>query len=138
MEEKIIQKSGKYFTETEKHQIIQEFLATKCTKRFVWNKYTGQDGEHGQLTRWMRDLGYDEVNLYRKSNFEANIFMAKKKIKLELEEDSFESLQLKNRIKELEKQLKEAELKAIAFSTMVEIAEKEFKIPIRKKFNTKP
>jgi transposase len=138
MEEKIIQKSGKYFTETEKHQIIQEFLATKCTKRFVWNKYTGQDGEHGQLTRWMRELGYDEVNLYRKSNFEANIFMAKKKIKLELEEDSFESLQLKNRIKELEKQLKEAELKAIAFSTMVEIAEKEFKIPIRKKFNTKP
>ena len=86
----------------------------------------------------MRELGYDEVNLYRKSNFEANIFMAKKKIKLEHEEDSFESLQLKNRIKELEKQLKEAELKAIAFSTMVEIAEKEFKIPIRKKFNTKP
>lgn len=138
MEEKIIQKSGKYFTETEKHQIIQEFLSTKCTKRFVWNKYTGQAEEHGQLTRWMREFGYNEVNSFRKSNLEANIFMAKKKIKLELEEDSFESLQLKNRIKELEKQLKEAELKAIAFSTMVEIAEKEFKIPIRKKFNTKP
>jgi transposase len=36
------------------------------------------------------------------------------------------------------KQLRDAELKAIAFSTMVDIAEKEFKIPIRKKLNTKP
>ncbi|MCO5233419.1 MAG: hypothetical protein M9888_06755 [Chitinophagales bacterium] len=33
---------------------------------------------------------------------------------------------------ELEKQLKDAELKAITFSTMVDVAEKEFKIPIRK------
>jgi transposase len=52
--------------------------------------------------------------------------------------DSFEALQLKKRIAELEKQLKDAELKAIAFSTMVDIAEKEFTIPIRKKLNTKP
>jgi hypothetical protein len=29
-------------------------------------------------------------------------------------------------------------MKAIAFSTMVDIAEKEFNIPIRKKYNTKP
>jgi CheY-like chemotaxis protein len=34
--------------------------------------------------------------------------------------------------------MQDAELKAIAFSTMVDIAEKEFKIPIRKKLNTKP
>ncbi len=53
-------------------------------------------------------------------------------------EESFENLQLKKRIKELERQLKDAELKAIAFSTMVDIAEKEFKIPIRKKLNTQP
>jgi cell division septum initiation protein DivIVA len=52
--------------------------------------------------------------------------------------DTFENLQLKKRILELEKQLKDAEMKAIAFSTMVDIAEKEFEIPIRKKLNTKP
>jgi len=33
----------------------------------------------------------------------------------------------------LEEQLKTSEIKAIAFSTMVDIAEKEFKISIRKK-----
>jgi hypothetical protein len=53
-------------------------------------------------------------------------------------EESYETLQLKKRIFELEKQLKDAELKAIAFSTMVDIAEKEFNIPIRKKLNTQP
>ena len=58
--------------------------------------------------------------------------------KQQKEEDNFENLQLKKRIAELEKQLKEAELKAIAFSTMVDIAEDMFKIPIRKKLNTKP
>lgn len=138
MEVKIIQKSGYLFTDTEKHHIIKEYLETGRTKRFIWHKYTGKDREHGNLIRWMRKLGYNEVNPSRNSNLDANIFMAKKKIKLDFEEDSFESLQLKNRIKELEKQLKDAELKAIAFSTMVDIAEKEFKIPIRKKFNTKP
>ncbi|MSQ79995.1 MAG: hypothetical protein EXR21_10080, partial [Flavobacteriaceae bacterium] len=45
-------------------------------------------------------------------------------------DEPFETLQLKNRIAELERQLKDAELRAIAFSTMVDIAEKEFKIPI--------
>jgi transposase len=54
------------------------------------------------------------------------------------EQDSFENLQLKKRIAELEKQLKDAEMKAIAYATMVDIAEKEFNIPIKKKFNTKP
>ena len=49
----------------------------------------------------------------------------------------FETLKLKKRIAELEKQLQTAEMKAIAFSTMVDIAEKEFNIPIRKKHNTK-
>jgi cell division septum initiation protein DivIVA len=48
----------------------------------------------------------------------------------------FENLQLKKRIEDLEQQLKDAEMKAIAFSTMVDIAEKEFNISI-KKYNTK-
>lgn len=67
--------------------------------------------------------------------------MAKKKIikqGTEASGSNYEMLQLQKRISELEKQLKDTELKAIAYSTMVDIAEKEFKIPIRKKLNTKP
>lgn len=135
----IIQKPNRYFTDSEKHQIIQELLSSGCTKVEIWQKYTGQDEEHGQLLRWMRQLGYDSTVKTRRPNFREKIpVMAKKpKDKNQVIED-FETLQLKKRIAELEDQLKDAEMKAIAFSTMVDIAEKEFNIPIRKKYNTKP
>jgi len=143
MDKKIIQKAGKYFTEDEKHQIIQELISTRCTKVEIWEKYTGEAEEHGQMLRWMRQLGYHTGIKARRPNIVSNLYpMAQKRIKpdkpVDLEAEFFENLQLKKRIAELEKQLKDAELKAIAFSTMVDIAEKEFKIPIRKKLNTKP
>ena len=143
MDKKIIQKAGKYFTVEEKHKIIQELIATQCTKVEIWEKYTGEEEEHGQLLCWMRQLGYNTGIKTRIPNIVSNLYpMAQKKTKpdkpVNNDEESFENLQLKKRIAELEKQLKDAELKAIAFSTMVDIAEREFKIPIRKKYNTKP
>ena len=69
---KIIQKPNKYFTDLEKHQIIQELLATGCTKAQIWEKYTGQNEEHGQLLRWMRKLGYDDSIKTRRPNFAEN------------------------------------------------------------------
>lgn len=143
MDKKIIQKAGKYYIESEKHQIIQELISSQCTKAEIWEKYTGQEEEHGQLLRWMKALGYNTGLKTRRPNIVSNLYsMPKKKIKsdkqVNSEDETFENLQLKKRISELEKQLKDAELKAIAFSTMVDIAEKEFKIPIRKKLNTKP
>lgn len=143
MDKRIIQKAAKYFTEAEKHKIIQELILTQCTKVEIWEKYTGEEEEHGQLLRWMRQLGYNTGIKTRRPNIVSNDYsMPQKKIKPDKPDnasaESFENLQLKKRISELEKQLKDAELKAIAFSTMVDIAEKEFNIPIRKKYNTKP
>jgi len=63
--------------------------------------------------------------------------MNKQPSKQELVSD-FEYLQLKRRISELEKQLQESEMKSIAWQTMIEIAERELNISIKKKFNTKP
>jgi transposase-like protein len=135
----IIQKPNKYFTDSEKHQIIQELLDSGCTKAEIWEKYTGQEEEHGQLLRWMRKLGYDASVKTRRPNLDdKRTVMARKKKSSEQPTEDFESLQLKKRIAELEDKLKDAEMKAIAFSTMVDIAEKEFNIPIRKKYNTKP
>jgi len=137
---KIIQKANKYFSESEKHFIIKELLYTKCTKAQIWEKYTGQIEEHGQLLRWMRQLGYNTSVKTRRPNFDTKTtVMSIKKSKKETINsfDDFEALQLKTRILELEKKLKEAEMKAIAYSTMVDVAEKEFNIPIRKKYNTK-
>lgn len=143
MDKKIIQKAGKYFTVEEKHKIIQELISAQCTKVEIWEKYTGQEEEHGQLLRWMRQLGYNTGIKTRRPNIVSNLYpMAQKKTKQDKaannDDESFENLQLKKRIAELEKQLKDAEMKAIALSTMVDIAEDMFKIPIRKKLNTKP
>ena len=126
---------NRYYSDLEKHQIIQEYLSGRDTKQEIWQKYTGQKEEHGQLLYWMRKLGYVAEVKLKTSNF---AYMAKKTPKQAPSEDTFETLQLKKRIAELENQLKDAEMKAIAFSTMVDIAEKEFNIPIRKKSNTKP
>jgi transposase len=139
MDNRIIQKASKYFTDSERRKIIEELLSSHCTKQEIWEKYTGEKGEHGYLLRWMKSLGYDIGIKTRKPKLVSDFKkMAKKKIKSDKKIEEFEKLQLKKRIAELEKQLKDAEMKAIAFSTMVDIAEKEFKIPIRKKLNTKP
>ena len=136
MDKKRNQNASHYFSYEEKHRIIQEMLSSSRSKHEIWEKYTGQSHDHGGFLRWMRQLGYSERSKFTSNNYS----MSKKKSETSLssEDESFENLQLKKRIAELEKQLKDAELKAIAFSTMVDIAEKEFKIPIRKKLNTKP
>jgi len=118
------------FSEAEKHLIIQEYLKSGLTKGFIWEKYTGRNQGQFQITRWMRMYGYNESYNFARNN---NCMKEKEK-----DPDSFEILQLKKRIEELEKKLRDSEMKAIAYSTMVDIAEKEFNIPIRKKLNTKP
>ena len=124
------------FTTHERHQIIREFLKSRCSKREIWERYTGHVEEHGNLLKWMRQLGY--IKDRRFTFAENNSLMTKKKSTHKIPEESIEILQLKTRISELEEQVKDAEMKALAFSTMVDIAEKELKISIRKKLNTKP
>lgn len=140
---KIIQKKGKHFSETERHAIIREMLKNNWTKQYAWMLYTGEAEERGQLLRWMRKLGY--VGQIQHKQYVSKRSIRRFEVKStgmadqqNFEQDSFETLQLKKRIAELEKQLKDAEMKAIAYATMVDIAEKEFNIPIKKKFNTKP
>ena len=95
----IIRKPNKYFNDSEKHQIIQELLNSGCTKQEIWEKYTGQQEEHGQLLRWMRQLGYDDSVKTRRPNFTANndTIMAKKTTPTEKIIEDFETLQLKKK-----------------------------------------
>jgi transposase len=134
----IIPKPTKFFTIEEKHELIRDYLQSDCTKDEIWRKYTGL-ADHGRLLNWMRDLGYIDIKSKKKSKIVTQSASVAKKKNISLHSESeFEMLRLKKRVQELEMQLKDAELKAIAYSTMVDIAEKEFKIPIRKKLNTKP
>jgi transposase-like protein len=131
-------KRGCDYSDSERHQIIQEYITSGKTKKEIWFKYTGKDEEHGNLRKWMGQLGYNsELRTRRYILAENNEDMPEKKVKISVDE-SFETLQLKKRIEELEKQLKDAEMKAIAFSTMIDIAERNLNVSIRKKVSTKP
>ena len=111
--------------------IIEEYLQTGCKKRDIWEKYTGQSEEKGNLLKWMRQLGYEDIHKRSKLVYPNKNTMSKKF------NESVESIQLKQKIEQLEKALVQSELRATALDTMIDIAEKELKINIRKKSNTK-
>lgn len=128
---KIQHKSAKEYSLEERKFIIEEYLSSGKPKNEIWKKYTGLDQEHGNIIRWMRQLGYEVPQRYFTLEPPKDKKMAKVKISKEA------NLDLQKRIKELEKALIDSELRASAYDTMITIAEKELKINIRKKSYTK-
>jgi hypothetical protein len=49
----------------EREAIIQEYISGKSTKAQIWRKYTGRQKEHGEILKWMRQLGYKVVSMPR-------------------------------------------------------------------------
>lgn len=115
----------------ERKQIVEEYLQSSKTKREIWEKYTGQTREGGSLLYWIRKLGYEDKPKPFNLVLSSDLDMAKK------DKVVASDFELKERIKQLEKALLNSELRATAYETMIEIAEKELKINIRKKSNTK-
>ncbi len=136
-----LMRSGRSISWEERETIVKVYLAGGYTKQQIWKMYTGGEEEHGQLLQWMRKLGYvkaedaknsisriagHELYLQKKDNLST-----KSKPTTERPED------LQKRIKELEKALETANLRAEGYELMIDIAEKELNIPIRKKFGAK-
>jgi len=127
-----------HFSEEEKRMIIEDYLQSGLTKRAIWEKYTGSTSEHGLILYWMYKYGYTSGHKEKSAIFTPkNRTMRQVNSKQESVSD-FEYLQLQKRISELEAQLRESEMKSIAWQTMIELAERELNISIKKKFNTKP
>ena len=126
--EKMARKTTRSISKSERREIISEYLSGEETKLAIWQRYTGQSKERGHLTRWMRQLGYS--NALKDENVVPLIYMPRKKSKETKEE-------LERRIKELESQLLDSQLKEEAYRRIIEIAEKDLKISIQKKPNTK-
>lgn len=107
-----------------KRKIAKSYLAGEAS-------YAVLAEEHGLRDR---DVVKEFVKWYRKTlSTEASVEMKKDPPKEETP-DSSSSLQA--RIKELEAQLKRAELKTELLETMIDIAEEKFQLDIRKKSGT--
>jgi len=135
---KLVPKAGRWYTFEEREVIIEEYLNGSATKTEIWLKYTGDPQEHGRLSRWMRQLGYLSGEIPTKKKKEPHVQLQQFPLTtVDTSAKQKDPQELLRRIKELENQLEEAQLKAEGYKLMVEIAEKELKIPIRKKSDTK-
>lgn len=125
-----------FFTREEKMAIIHEYLSSNYNKCYIWEKYTGRKEEKGSLLKWMRALGYAESPMPRMMRISGRQIIMDKPNDEPIEDKSLQQLQIENA--RLRKQLEEAHQKVEAYSTLIDVAEDMFKIPIRKKPNTKP
>ncbi len=80
----------------------------------------------------MRQLGYDPKSI-RDTIGELN----QKIMPKDTVEESIENIELKERVNQLEKALVDSEPRAVAMETIIEVAEKELKINLKKKSFTK-
>jgi hypothetical protein len=120
------------FSKEERKFIIEEYLRVRCTKREIWHKYTGMNREKGLMLNWMRELGYNP-----KSQKDKLGVLNQKDMPKNTAEEKTEIIQLKEKINQLEKALVESELRAVAMETIIEVAQRELKINIKKKSYTK-
>ena len=134
------QKKGEHFNskypEKFKRKVIEEYLRTGCTKMDLVRKYKIRF--KSGITSWMQELGYEDINrkMYYFEVLNRATLMAGKKSKKQKAPVS-EQTALLEKIKLLELKLEEEKLRSEMYNRMVEIAEKDLNIPIRKKYNTR-
>ena len=121
-----MKKRNKFFSDELKLKVATEYINSDITREELKAKYGFTGG--GNIDSWIRQFG-----LKKPSNEEAIQLYEMSKFKEKPKSDQ----ELEKRIKELEKQLEYANLKAKALDTMIDIAEKEFDIQIRKKSGPK-
>ena len=124
-----VEKAGEYPEEL-RQKIVKEVLAGKLTKAEARTQY--QIGGNSRIIEWIRN--------YEKYGF-CTLLSAQRLPLLMPQKDNRDmpshQQELEARIKLLESRLKDESLLREMYSRMIDIAEKEYKITIRKKSNTK-
>jgi transposase len=118
------------FDESFKRMVIEEYLATKCNKMDLLRKYNIRF--KSAIQAWMKKLGYEDIHRIQRIKFDRSLPLT-----LSMATKSENILELQKRVHELEQQLQDEKLRVEAYSRMIDKAEKELKISIKKKPNTK-
>ena len=112
----------KRYSDELKLQVINEYLTTGASQQELMAKY--DFGGCGNFSRWMSKFG---VTAPDQEQIVIHSVMAKEV------EKSVKEKELEARIKQLEKDLEFEKLRVRALDIMIDIVEKDYKIPIRKK-----
>jgi transposase len=122
-----------YYSQELKHQICKDHIDHGLSLRECVEKYNLSC--HSLVHDWLRKLGYVEGHDRRTRSAYLSVenFQTLPKNQKKLPPSTAEQQQ----IALLKKELEDAKLLAEGYKRMIEIAETELKIPIRKKPNTK-
>lgn len=121
------------YSEAFKRQVCEEYLRTGQTKKSLLIKYDIR--MKSGIQTWLQQLGYLDIHQKGGSLPFTTSCLAPKKTLAPAAETAQQTLE--KRIKELEGLLEEEQLRSQAYSRILDIAEKAYNIPIRKKSNTK-
>ncbi len=115
-----------YFQDELKFQIVQEYLNTDISLKALKEKHSIRG--NGNVSSWMRKFGMsqiteEQINLQRTMSKET--------------EKTLQERKLEAKVKELEKALEYEKMRTLALDTMINVAERDLKISIRKKSGTK-
>lgn len=123
-EAQYVKRTQKDYSLSFKMQVVSEVENEELSIKGALRKYGIQS--HGTVLNWIRKYGtFDreyQINRLMNKTPEQKILELEQRVKL-----------LEKQKASLEKQVDIAEQKAIFFDMMIEIAEKELKVPIRKK-----
>lgn len=109
-----------------KLKVVQEYLSTDKSQKELMQEY-GIGGKNN-ITKWMRKFG---LKTPTEEQIKVQIVMSKEKKK------SPREVELEAKVKKMEEALEYERLKTLALNTMIDVAERNLKISIRKKFGTK-
>ena len=128
LETNYVKRSQKDYSMSLKLQVVQEIERGELSTTGAKRKYGIQS--RSTVVNWLRKYGNFDWQNQTPSNMPKN---PKQKL-MELEQ---EVLLLKKQKAFLEKQVGQADKKAIIFDMMIDLAEKEYNIPIRKNSSPK-
>ncbi len=114
------------FPDDLQYQIVQEYLTTEITYDELKEKYNF--GGNNNIRNWMTKFGISKQDV---EQIKQDRIMATDSSK------SPRELELEHKIRLLEDELNKKELKIAALSTLIDIAERDLKIDIKKKRGAK-
>ena len=114
------------FPDELRYQIVQEYLTSEISVSELMKKYNF--GCPNSLYSWMKKLGITKQDVEQ---------VKQDRVMPRESANSPKELELEYRISLLEKELDKEKLKTAALTTMIDIAERDFNIDIRKKRGAK-
>lgn len=108
------------------YQIVQEYLTTEITQPELMKKYNF--GGPNTIYRWMEKLGISKQDFKQ---------ITQERVMASGSSKSPRELELEHKIRLLEDELNKEKLKTAALSTLIDIAERDLQIDIKKKCGAK-